>query len=163
VEVEFTLIVLTIEELAELGILSRNTDNFTFQGQEFRVGPTFSLKMRSAAVSFGEQQEQQGCECLLIERTNAITVWTAVAKSIEKPIEQPVKKKKSTFNREAFIACCRQELTKSIGPMAGLIIEELANCQEQLEPRQAIEWIVTQIPDSRLAAEFKQNIKQAKY
>jgi hypothetical protein len=153
---EIKLIVLTIEQLAEMGISSGSTDNFTFEGKEFRSGPTFSLKMRAAALGFCERQERHGTECLLVERASAVTVWTAVAKPINRVEQQP----KPEFDRAAFIERCRQELTKSIGPMASLIIDELVNKSDPLSPRRSVEWIASQLPNAQLAEEFKQNMQK---
>jgi hypothetical protein len=147
------LIILKSEELASIGISSKNTDNFIFQGKEFHLGPTFSLKMRAEAIAFCEKEESQGYECLLVERTTAVTVWRSVE------VAQG-KKSSSKLDKQAFIERCRQELAKSIGPMSNLIIDELLNGKELLTPDRFVDRAAEQIPNPKLAQEFKQNMQK---
>jgi hypothetical protein len=134
-----------------MGLSPANTSNFTLNGKEFQIGPTFSLKMRDVAISFCEKEEREGKECLLIERSTAVTVWTQV--------KQP-KRSSPKLDKQAFIERCNQELTKSIGPMASLIIDELLNGSELLTPSQLIDRIAAEIPNQKLAEEFKRKMKK---
>jgi hypothetical protein len=67
----------------------------------------------------------------------------------------------SEFNRKAFIECCRQELTSCVGPMAMLIMDELSSDVELVNSNDFLNKIEAQIPDSKLANEFKTNVMLA--
>jgi hypothetical protein len=149
---EATVRLLTVEKLAEMGISIGHTSTITLQNKEFHIGPTFSLKMRAAAIGFCEQEERQGTKCLLIENATALTVWTYIPPASTEKIGSDLKKKE-------FIKRCHQELTKCIGPMATLIVDELVNGEESLKSSQLIERIIEQIPDPKLAAEFRRNLQ----
>jgi hypothetical protein len=143
--------VLKNEDLAVLGIPPGNTSNFIYDGKEFQIGPTFSLKMRSEAINFCEREESEGRECLLIERATAVTVWRSITPSSAKSSPQ--------LDKQLFIEQCHQELTKSIGPIATVIIKELVNSSEPLTATQLIDRVAAEIPDSSLAEQFKTNLR----
>ena len=63
-----------------------------------------------------------------------------------------------TFDKDKFIACCEIELTKCIGPMAKIIIEELIDRSDSLTAEQLIRSIVLEIGDPVLAKSFKTNL-----
>ncbi len=147
------MLTLTIEQLKEMGVSTISSSTLTLDDKQFQIGPTFSLKMRSAAIDFCEQKESEGCECLLVENANAITIWNQ-KKSIS------IEKSKSESSQEEFVKRCHQELKKCIGPMATLIIDELVNGPEPLTGSQLVARIAAQIPDRKLANEFRNMFKK---
>ena len=146
------LLLLTVEKLAKMGISHGSSSTITLDCKQFYIGPAFSLKMRAAAISFCEQEESQGHECLLVENNNVLTVWKQVVNTVPTSSSQS--------DRNEFIKCCDRELKKCIGPMATFIINELVNGDELLTATQLIDRIVEQIPNPKLAAEFRQKIGQ---
>lgn len=144
------MLLLTVDKLAKMGISPGSSSTITLDGKQFYIGPAFSLKMRAAAIGFCEQEESQGHECLLVEDKIALTVWKQVVIPVPRSSSQP--------ERKEFIKLCDRELKKCIGPMATFIIDELVNGDELLTATQLIDRIVEQIPDPKLAAEFRHNI-----
>lgn len=57
-----------------------------------------------------------------------------------------------------FIEQCGQELVRCIGPMADYVLEDILEQQPQVTPTQLIEILTAEIPDARLASQFKANI-----
>jgi serine/threonine protein kinase len=58
----------------------------------------------------------------------------------------------------SFVEKCKLKLADYIGPMAALIVDEVLNQQPQLLPGQLVELLITEIPDSREASEFRQAV-----
>jgi hypothetical protein len=144
--------VVKFEQLAEMGISIEDSSTMTWHDRHFHIGPTFSLKMRAAAIGFCNQEEDLGQKCILIENDTTLTVWRQIATS--------AKKSSSQLNQQEFIQRCHHELQKCIGPMATFIIDELVNGSEKLTATKLIDRIVEQIPDPNLAAEFRRKIKK---
>ena len=139
--------IVTVEQLAKGGISIGQSSTITIKNRQFHIGPTFSLKMRDAAISFCKQEESQGIKCLLVENATALTVWKHTVDLTEKIDAE--------LNYQEFVERCRQELTKCIGPMATLIVDELVSGNKPLKASQLIEKIVAEIPDPKFAAEFR--------
>lgn len=57
-----------------------------------------------------------------------------------------------------FIKRCQQELAACIGPMAGLIVEEILDRHAPTSSQELIEAITAAIPEQRLVREFKQRL-----
>ena len=57
-----------------------------------------------------------------------------------------------------FIECCQKLLAKYIGPMAGFLIEELIADNPQIFPRQLVELLAAEIPNSQQAKEFQSQL-----
>ena len=150
------MLILTPEELAVMSGTTERASVLTLKGKQFILGPAFSSKMKSAAIGFCEQTEVDGHACVLVEDPTSITVWQEL-KSVPKEIQPPVEK----FNKDRFVNLCTIELTKCIGPMASLIIAESIDSTEPINPNQLIDRIVDQIPDPKLAKEFRHNLKIA--
>ena len=140
------------ENIAGMGISIKDSSNMTWQDEHFHIGPTFSLKMRAAAIGFCSQEEDLGQKCILVENDTTLTVWRQVATS--------PKKSSSQLNQKEFIQRCHHELQRCIGPMATFIIDELVNGSEKLTETKLIGRIIEQIPDPKLAAEFRTNMKK---
>jgi serine/threonine-protein kinase len=60
----------------------------------------------------------------------------------------------------AFLETCQQELTRFIGPMAGLIIKNVLSQQPQITRLQLVEALAARIPDPKQLREFKDCIRQ---
>jgi serine/threonine protein kinase/class 3 adenylate cyclase len=58
----------------------------------------------------------------------------------------------------AFLARCRQALTRSIGPMATIILEDALEDHPNLDPQGLVDHLVSQIPDTQAANEFRQQL-----
>lgn len=56
-----------------------------------------------------------------------------------------------------FIKQCERELTRCIGPMASLILEEVLAQSIQIEPRELVEILANEIPDPQKAQKFRQH------
>ena len=151
------MLVLKYEELTAIQNPEKKSSNVTIHGREFSLGPTFSLQMREVAIRFCNQEEKEGNHCLLVEGNTAITVWKEV-----KIVESEASSQSPQFNKQKFIEHCEQELTKRIGPMAHIIIAELISSPENLSPSQFVKKIVAEIPDPKLAEEFKDSVFKKK-
>ena len=57
------------------------------------------------------------------------------------------------------IELCQRELASYIGPIARLIIEDILSENVVITGKQLIESLAAEIPDSKLAQEFKQNLE----
>lgn len=145
------MLILTTAELMAIETFDRQSSTLTIEGQQFSLGPTFSLKMRDAATRFCQQKESEDTACLLVEGNTTITVWKEVKPIVVSP---PIHK----FDKQKFVKCCEIELTKCIGPMAKVIILELVNSSDSLTANQFIKRIVSKIADPKLAQEFKDNL-----
>lgn len=64
-----------------------------------------------------------------------------------------------TIFSEKFIEDCRRELTIFVGPFASIIIDDTLNNNPELTPKELIESLIAQIPDSERAENFKKRIK----
>ncbi|MEM6518694.1 MAG: hypothetical protein AAF722_05090, partial [Cyanobacteria bacterium P01_C01_bin.70] len=64
----------------------------------------------------------------------------------------------SVLQNEAFVARCREELTRCIGPMATLIIEDAIDQYPNANPHELVEILVAQLSDSKQAEQFISNI-----
>ena len=146
------MLVVKYENLAEMRISIEDSSTMTCQDKQFHIGPVFSLKMRSAAIGFCEQQEGLGHQCILIESDTTLTTWRYTANLVEKSSSQ--------LKQQEFVGRCHQELKKCIGPMATFIIDELVNGSEKLTATILIDRIVAQIPDPKLADQFRSNMKK---
>ncbi len=147
---------LTSTKLEAMGIFSEMKSMIIFQGKKFSRGPSFSLRNRAIGISFCEREERRGYNFLLVESAVSVTVWKEIKTTIEISNSSFIE-----LDKRNFIACCRQELTKCIGPMASLIIDELISDLELTTPTQFLERIEAQIPDSKLVTEFRSNIMSA--
>jgi hypothetical protein len=146
--------ILTSSELELMGIFPDRSKKLVFQGRDFVVGPSFSTNNKGIGVNFCIQEEKQGHRCLLVESSSSITVWKSI-KTVKNKLETH---QSSEAKREELVDRCRLELTKCIGPMAALIVDELADEANNMSPIQFIEMIAEQIPDSKIALAFKKNM-----
>ena len=80
--------IVTVEQLAKGGISIGQSSTITIKNRQFHIGPTFSLKMRDAAISFCKQEESQGIKCLLVENATALTVWKHTVDLTEKIVAE---------------------------------------------------------------------------
>jgi hypothetical protein len=144
---------LTETELVNMGIPVEQSPIISFQGKRFHRGPSFSLKNREIGISYCEREESKGYNFLLVENRTSVTVW--------KEERVAVVDIKSQAKRQHFIDSCRQELTKRIGPMASLIIDELVDNNKSLADEKLIELIAEQIPDAKVAQEFTEKMKSS--
>jgi hypothetical protein len=147
---------LTSTKLEEIGIFVETQSTIVFQGRHFSRGPSFSLRNRAIGLSFCEREERRGYNFLLVENHTSVTIWKEI-KATTEVISESI----SGFNRQTFIRCCRQELTNCIGPIAMLIMDELASDLALATPNNFLDRIEAQIPDSKLAIEFKANVMSA--
>lgn len=147
---------LTSAKLEAMGIFVETQSTIVFQGRHFSRGPSFSLRNRAIGFSFCEREERRGYNFLLVESPTSVTVWKEI-KVGTKIANESIPE----INRQTFIEYCCQELTNCIGPMAILIIDELASDLELTIPNDFLDRIEAQIPDSKLAAEFKTNMMLA--
>ncbi len=58
-----------------------------------------------------------------------------------------------------FIENCRRELTTFVGPFASIIIDDTLNNNPDLTPEELVENLISQIPDSERAENFKRRIR----
>ncbi len=58
-----------------------------------------------------------------------------------------------------FIENCRRELTTFVGPFASVIINDTLNNNPDLTPEELVENLISQIPDSERAENFKRRIR----
>ncbi len=146
--------IITSSELELMGIFPDRSKKLVFQGREFVVGPSFSTNNKSIGINFCIQEEQQGHRCLLVESSSSITVWKYTKTKKSKPIDYQLSK----AEKEALVDRCRLELTKCIGPMAALIIDELEDKANNMSRIQFVDMIAEQIPDPKIALAFKKNM-----
>lgn len=146
--------ILTSNELESMGVSLDRSTKLVFQGEGFVAGPSFSTSNKSIAINFCLQEEKSGCRCLLVESSSSVTVWKCVKPAKEKLSNQSL----STSEKEKIVERCRLELTKCIGPMASLIIDELAGEINNVPQAQFIDMVAEQIPDAKIASAFKKNV-----
>jgi hypothetical protein len=146
--------ILTSNELNSIGVFPDRSTKLVFKGREFVLGPSFSLSKKSAGISFCAQEEKDGHRCLLVESSSSITVWKCVKNEQEEPPDYHL----STIEREMLIDNCLLELTKCVGPMATLIIEDLKGEVTNMSRAQVINIVAEQIPDTKLALAFVQSM-----
>jgi serine/threonine-protein kinase len=60
---------------------------------------------------------------------------------------------------DSFLECCRRELTRCIGPIAKLLVKQVTTDNPDIDRTTLIEALATQIPNPRLAAEFRQQLR----
>ena len=75
-----------------------------------------------------------------------------------KLLPQVMERKDLAFDKDKFITCCEIELTKCIGPIAKIIVEELIDRSASLTAEQLVKSIVLEIGDPVLAKSFKDNL-----
>ncbi len=63
---------------------------------------------------------------------------------------------------DAFVACCRQELIRCIGPIAKVVVKQVLADYPYADRAMLVEILAAKIPDPRLAAEFRQRLKSAR-
>jgi hypothetical protein len=144
--------ILTSNQLELMGIFPDKSAKLIFQGKEFVRGSSFAIKNKKNGVDFCLEEEKQGHHCLLIEDSNSVTVWKCVGTKNSDLL-------KSTAERKDLLNRCRLALTKCIGPMAELIMDELADDLQSMSQTQMVDAIAEQIPDSKLANGFRENMK----
>ncbi len=147
---------LTSAKLEAMGIFVETQSTIVFQGRHFSRGPSFSLRNKAIGLSFCEREERRGYNFLLVESPVSITVWKEIKVGIKTANESIPE-----ISRQTFIECCFQELTNCVGPIATLIIDELASDLELVAPSDFLNRIESQIPDPKLATEFKNNVMLA--
>ncbi len=59
-----------------------------------------------------------------------------------------------------FLSRCRQQLSRCIGPMAAIVLEDVLAQQPQPTPDQLIHALAHEIPDAQLAHDFRQAFQQ---
>ncbi len=62
------------------------------------------------------------------------------------------------LQNEAFIARCREELTRCIGPMATLILEDTIDQYPDARPHELVEMLASQLSDGKQAEQFVSSI-----
>jgi hypothetical protein len=145
---------LTSSELELMGISPDKSNKLIFRGREFVIGPSFSTNNKGISVNFCIQEEKQGHRCLLVESSSSITVW----KSVKTVKSKPENHQSSESKKEELVDHCRLELTKCIGPMAALIVDELEDEANNMSQIQFVDMIAEQIPDSKIALAFKKSM-----
>lgn len=146
--------ILTSNELESMGIFTDRSTKLVFQEEEFVAGPSFSTNNKSIGINFCIQEEKNGYRCLLIESSSSVTVW----KCIKKTKDQRSDRYLSKAATEKLVERCRLELTRCIGPMASLIIDELKGEVNNMPQTQFVDLIAEQIPDPKIASAFKKNM-----
>ncbi len=58
----------------------------------------------------------------------------------------------------AFLEQCQQELARSIGPIASIVLKKAQNQYPQATPQRFVEVLAANIPNPQQAEEFKQNL-----
>ncbi len=154
---------LTSIELKEMGILSEGESMILFRGKQFSRDPSFSLRNRQIGVSFCEREERRGCKFLLVENESSVTVWKEISNVLNNannliPELNEQLFREYNFDKTVFLEYCREQLTKCIGLMASLVIDELVADPTLLTPTQCLDRIDNQIPDAKLATQFRSNI-----
>ncbi len=64
----------------------------------------------------------------------------------------------SVLQDEAFVARCREELTRCIGPMATLIVEDTIEQYPDANPHELVEILASQLSDGKQAEQFVSSI-----
>jgi serine/threonine-protein kinase len=64
----------------------------------------------------------------------------------------------SVIQDEAFVARCRQELTRCIGPMASFVIEDALDQYPNASPQELVEILASQLSDGKQANQFMSRI-----
>ncbi|WP_204137229.1 protein kinase [Halomicronema sp. CCY15110] len=64
----------------------------------------------------------------------------------------------SLLQNEAFVSRCREELTRCIGPMATLIIEDAIDQYPDASPHELVEILASQLSDGKQAEQFVSSI-----
>lgn len=72
---------------------------------------------------------------------------------------EPKPKAKTPPLNPEFLEHCRQELARSIGPIASVLLEETLAKSPHLTPEQLVEALTAEIPDPQRAQEFRSHIK----
>ncbi len=67
----------------------------------------------------------------------------------------------SELPNSAFIEACRQALTRCIGPMASVIVEDMIDQYPQATPNEFVEILASQLSDGRQATDFISRIQGA--
>jgi hypothetical protein len=141
------------------------------------VGPIAQFLLKDA-LSKHPQSSQQLVEILAARIPNAqqaaeFRQQMGIASTMEQP--QPISGAKGTPRSAGmavaapqpevsipldpvFLEQCRQELAKSIGPIASHILKTTLNRHPQATPQQLVEILAASIPNSRQAEEFKHTL-----
>jgi serine/threonine-protein kinase len=82
----------------------------------------------------------------------AAPAWVASAAPAVAPSELP---------NPAFIEACRQALTRCIGPMASVIVEDMIDQYPQATPEEFVEILASQLSNGRQATDFISRIQGA--
>ena len=64
----------------------------------------------------------------------------------------------SVLQNEGFVARCREELTRCIGPMATLIVEDTIDQYPDANPQELVEILASQLSDGKQAEQFVSSI-----
>lgn len=64
----------------------------------------------------------------------------------------------SVLHNEAFVARCREELTRCIGPMATLIVEDAIDQYPDASPQELVEILASQLSNGKQAEQFVSSI-----
>jgi serine/threonine-protein kinase len=64
----------------------------------------------------------------------------------------------SALHDEAFVARCRQELTRCIGPMASFVVEDALDQHPNASPQELVEILASQLSDGKQASQFMSSI-----
>lgn len=85
--------------------------------------------------------------------------FSTVPPGIDPMPEHTVTRLPSVLHTPAFLEKCRQALTRSIGPMASILIEDTLDQNPDLTPEQLVEILAAQISDGHQATDFVSQIE----
>lgn len=86
--------------------------------------------------------------------------WVPSVKQID-PSAAATRSIISELASSSFINACRQELTRCIGPMANVIVEEMMDQYPQATPEEFVDILAGQLSDGRQATDFISRIQVA--
>ena len=165
------MLLLQAEELEKQGLLESTSTEFSFQGKLLKKVQVFSKRFRQAAIDTCQEKLDEGKFSVIVESSFYISVWeekqvTPVSPQTSNPppiakTNQPTpatesKKVKLDSN---FLKRCQQELSYFVGPIAEYVIETTLEDNSSLTPKQFIEVLAKEIPDSQQAKEFKKRLE----
>jgi hypothetical protein len=149
------MLVYTEEDLATIGILVDPKSHIFLDGEEFYAGPSFSIKMNTIAERFCHREEEKGGKCLLIKGGGKVSIWIAI---VEKNRQEFLRECVDKSIKRESIDICTKELTRCIGPIAQLLIDDALSLDPSLSLEKLVEQIALQIPHKTLSINFQKQM-----
>jgi class 3 adenylate cyclase/tRNA A-37 threonylcarbamoyl transferase component Bud32 len=142
------------------------------------IGPMASIVLEDAIDQHPQASAAELVEVIAAQISNGDQA-TAFISRIQIPDDQPISDLADTLSQNAavsvgldpdmevdaratltpdFISRCRQVLTRSIGPMASLLLEDALADHPNLDPQGLVDCLAAEIPDAKKADEFRQQL-----